>query len=116
MGLIVGEGSFTGDRQQPSLEIRIHRRDLEPLETVRRVLGGSIYGPYSHGGRQLYVYMLRGRALVAALPLIEAHLPASWKRVQYESWRSKYRDYLDRPQPSPALIERMRRHLPPGNH
>jgi hypothetical protein len=112
MGLVVGEGSFTGDRQQPSLEIRTHRRDLEPLEDVRRVLGGRIFGPYAHGARHLYVYMLRGGELKAAVPVLQEHLPNSWKRVQFEAWRAKYREYLDRPQPSQALIERLERLLP----
>lgn len=116
MGLIVGEGSFTGDRQQPSLEIRTHRRDLEPLENVRRILGGRIFGPYAHGGRSQYVYMLRGRELREALGLLHEHLPASWKRIQFDAWRAKYSDYLDRPQPSQALLDRVQRILPPRNN
>jgi hypothetical protein len=116
MGLIVGEGSFTGDRQQPSLEIRMHRRDIEPLERVQRILGGRIFGPYSHGGRQIYVYMLRGRDLKAALPLLHEHLPASWKRVQFEAWRSKYADSFDKPQPSQALLDRVQRLLSPRDN
>ena len=115
MGLIVGEGSFTGDRQQPSLEIRMHRRDLAPLENVQRLLGGRIFGPYSHGGRNLYVYMLRGQQLKEALPILQEHLPASWKRVQYDSWRQKYADHLDRPVPSKALLDRVQRLLPARN-
>jgi hypothetical protein len=112
MGLVAGEGSFTGDRQQPSLEIRMHRRDMEPLEDVRRVLGGRIFGPYTHGGRPLYVYMLRGRELKAAIPLLQQHLPSCWKRVQFNAWREKYRDYFERAEPSPALLERLHRLLP----
>lgn len=115
MGLIVGEGSFTGDRQQPSLEIRMHRRDLEPLENVQRLLGGRIFGPYNHSGRNLYVYMLRGRQLKDALPILQEHLPLSWKRIQFESWRSKYNQFLERPQPSQALLDRVQRLLPSGH-
>jgi hypothetical protein len=116
MGLIVGEGSFTGDRQQPSLEIRMHRRDLAPLESVQRILGGRIFGPYAHGGRNLYVYMLRGRELKAALPILHEHLPSSWKRAQYDQWRAKYAEHLERPQPSQELLDRVRRMLPARNH
>ena len=115
MGLIVGEGSFTGDRQQPSLEIRMHRRDLAPLENVQRLLGGRIFGPYSHGGRSLYVYMLRGQQLKEALPILQEHLPQSWKRLQYDSWRQKYAGHLDRPGPSKALLDRVQRLLPARN-
>ena len=113
MGLIVGEGSFTGDRQQPSLEVRLHRRDLEPLELLQRTLGGRIFGPYARGGRNLYVYMLRGRELRAALPILQQYLPGSWKRVQYEKWRQKYASFLERPEPSPALLSRVERLLSP---
>ena len=112
MGLIVGEGSFTGDRLQPSLEIKMHRRDMEPLEHLQRTLGGRIFGPYAHGGRNLYAYMLRGRELRDAVPVIQEHLPSSWKRVQFESWRAKYASFFDRPQPSQALLDRVERLLP----
>lgn len=114
MGLIVGEGSFTGDGQQPSLEIRMHRRDLEPLEQVRRTLGGRVYGPYHHGSRHLYVYMLRGADLRAVEPLLREHLPPSWKRAQFDAWREKHSDFFDRPQPSQALLDRLERLLPSG--
>jgi hypothetical protein len=111
MGLIVGEGSFTGDRQQPSLEVKTHRRDVEPLEHLQRTLGGRIFGPYAHGGRNLYAYMLRGRELRTALPILEEHLPSSWKRAQFDTWRAKYAEFFDRPEPSQALLDRMTRLL-----
>jgi hypothetical protein len=112
MGLIVGEGSFTGDKQQPSLELKTHRRDVEPLEHLQRTLGGRIFGPYAHGGRSSYAYMLRGRELREALPLIQQYLPKGWKRAQFESWRMKYAAFLDRPQPSQTLLDRVERLLP----
>lgn len=113
MGLIVGEGSFTGDRQQPSLEVKLHRRDIEPLEHLQRVLGGRIYGPYARGNRNHYAYMLRGRELRSALPVLRDHLPSSWKRLQFDEWTRRYADFFDRPEPSDALLERAQRHLPP---
>lgn len=112
MGLIVSQGSFTGDREQPSLEIKAHRRDVEPLEHVQRVLGGRIFGPYDHSGRHLYAYMLRGKELKDALPLIDERLPRGWKRAQFEAWRGKYASFFARPEPSRALLERMQRLLP----
>ena len=116
MGLIVGQGSFTGDRQQPSLEVKLHRRDLAALEHIARVFGGRIFGPYAYGGRNLYAYMLRGRELKDALPLLQQHLPISWKRVQFETWRAKYAAVFDRPQPSRQLLDRMQRLLAPRSH
>jgi hypothetical protein len=113
MGLIVGEGSFTGDRQQPSLEVKLHRRDLEPLEHLQRTLGGRIYGPYARaGGRNHYSYMLRGQDLRRAVPVIDEHLPSSWKRLQFDEWRRRYSEFFDRPEPSHALLERLERLLP----
>ena len=112
MGLIVGEGSFTGDRLQPSLEVKLHRRDLEPLEHLQRTLGGRIYGPYARGGRNHYAYMLRGHELRRALPVILEHLPSSWKRLQFDEWRRRYSEFFDRPEPSHALLERLERLLP----
>lgn len=112
MGIIVGEGSFTGDRQQPSLEVKLHRRDVEPLEHLQRTLGGRIYGPYARGGRHHYAYMLRGRELRRALPVLQEHLPSSWKRLQFDEWRRRYSEFFDRPEPSEALLERVQRLLP----
>jgi len=109
MGLIVGEGSFTGDRQQPSLELKVHRRDVEPLEHLQRTLGGKIFGPYTHGGRNSYAYMLRGRELRLALPMIQEHLPRSWKRVQFDEWRAKYAEFFERAEPSHDLLARVER-------
>lgn len=112
MGIIVGEGSFTGDRLQPSLEVKLHRRDIEPLEHLQRTLGGRIYGPYARGSRNHYSYMLRGRDLRQAVPLIQDHLPSSWKRLQFDEWRRRYAEFFDRPEPSDALLERLERLLP----
>ena len=112
MGLIVGEGSFTGDRVQPSLEVKLHRRDLEPLEHLQRTLGGRIYGPYARGGRNHYSYMLRGQELRRALPILLEHLPSSWKRLQFDEWRRRYAEFFDRPEPSEALLQRVQRLLP----
>lgn len=115
MGIIAGEGSFTGHRQQPALQIRLDRRDVDVLEVVRRELGGSVFGPYGHEGRSSYLYVLRGAALRDALPTLDRFLPSSWKRIQFETWRTKYTDYFDRPQPSAALVARMERLLSPGH-
>jgi hypothetical protein len=115
MGLIVGEGSFTGDRDQPAVQIRMHARDVEALEQVRKELGGRVFGPYARRGRNSCVYLLRGNALKSALPVLERFLPESWKRVQFEAWRAKYTDYFDRPQPSAELLDRVERLLPRGS-
>ena len=110
IGLIVGAGNFSGDRHQPALQIRMHRRDLAALEVIRSELGGRIFGPYAHEGRNSYVYLLRGSELRDAIPILDQNLPDSWKRVQFDAWRAKYSDYFDRPRPSSALLD-----LSPGH-
>jgi len=115
MGLVLGQGVFTGHEANPALQLRAHRRDVEALDILTRVLGGRVFGPYAHEGRHTYTYMLRGAELRDALPLLERHLPSSWRRDQFEAWRARFSGYLDRPKPSPALIDRMQRFLSPGH-
>ena len=96
MGLIVGEGSFTGDLRAPVLAVQLHENDPLPLLALQRVLGGRIYGPYHYrqkdgSERHAIKWLLRGRALAALLPAIHRHLPPSRKREQFELWLMKYR-------------------------
>jgi hypothetical protein len=94
MGLIVGEGSFTGDRKKGWLSIKLHMNDPAPLLEAQRVLGGRIYGPYHNNGRHFLHYRLYGRELVEALPLFKKYLPESHKRDQFYAWLEKYYLYL----------------------
>lgn len=91
MGLIVGEGSFTGDRVAPALSVRLHELDPQPLRFRRRTLGGRIYGPYHHDGRHYRLYHLRGVDLRERIPLFLYHLPPSRKRLQFVEWAIRYR-------------------------
>jgi hypothetical protein len=95
MGLVVGEGSFTGDRRKGWLSIKLHMNDPEPLLNVQRLLGGRIYGPYHNNGRHFLHYRLYGPELVSALPLFKEHLPQSRKRGQFVEWLEKYHLYLN---------------------
>jgi hypothetical protein len=98
MGLVVGEGSFTADREQPFLQVKFHARDPFPLRQLADSLGGRVYGPYRHQSRHYYTWLLRGPALAAAVPLFRAHLPASWKREQFERWLDRHRRHFSREQ------------------
>lgn len=89
-GLVTGEGSFTGDRKQPVLAIKLHQEDPEPLRFIQARLGGRIYGPYCHAGRRYYFWRLTGKSLYAALPLFADRLPESRKRNQFFQWIEKY--------------------------
>jgi hypothetical protein len=98
MGLVVGEGSFTADRKQPYLQVKLHVRDPFPLRHLAEQLGGRVYGPYRHQTRHYYTWLLRGPALRASIPIFRAYLPESWKREQFERWLEQHSDFfaLDR--------------------
>jgi hypothetical protein len=101
MGLAVGEGSFTGDKQQPAFQLRMTEEDPEPIRRVNRLIGGSVYGPYNHSERRYYVLMLRGPALWRATTLFYDHLPNCKKRRLFLDWWRKYRAKLP---PLPAEL------------
>ena len=98
MGLVVSEGSFSADRRQPFLQVKLHARDPFPLRHLSDRLGGRVYGPYHHKTRHYYTWLLRGPALKAAVPMFRAYLPESWKREQFERWLSQHSEFfaLDR--------------------
>ena len=94
MGLVVGEGSFTADRQQPYLQVKLNVRDPFPLRHLANELGGRVYGPYRHQTRHYYTWLLRGPALRAAIPIFRAYLPESWKRQQFERWLATHAEFF----------------------
>jgi hypothetical protein len=106
MGLVVGEGSFTADRQQPYLQVKLHARDPFPLRHLAEQLGGRVYGPYQHQTRRYYTWLLRGPALRAAVPIFREYLPESWKREQFERWLRDHSEFFahERPGRLPELI------------
>ena len=64
IGLLVGEGHFGGDGRQAQVTLRMHVRHKRLFDwLVRRVPLGRLYGPYSHGGRNYYQWMVRGKPL-----------------------------------------------------
>ena len=96
MGLIVGEGSFTGDKHAPALQVRLHESDPQPLLDLKSVFGGTIYGPYVHDGRHSLFWKLTGWQLAEALPYMDRWLPPSRKRRQFDEWRERWNDYFVR--------------------
>jgi hypothetical protein len=71
VGLLVGEGHFGGDSRQPQITLRMHIRHAAMFHWLERTFpGGRLYGPYDHGGRRYYQWMVRGvnlRELVTVL-------------------------------------------------
>ena len=78
LGILIGEGHFGGDGKQPQITLRMHTRHLKLFETMLRLFPGSkLYGPYAHGGRSYYQWMVRGALLrEQVIPLLDA-LPMS---------------------------------------
>ncbi|WP_291423647.1 hypothetical protein [Deinococcus sp.] len=73
LGILIGEGHFGGDGKQPQITVRMHTRHQRLFETLRRMCPDSkLYGPYQHGGRSYYQWMVRGEALrEKLLPLLD---------------------------------------------
>ena len=95
VGLLIGEGHFGGDGRQPQVTLRMHV-DHESLFhwLVLRVPGGRLYGPYHHGGRSYYQWMVRGRYLREVLiplldPLLVPTLDAR-AAARYEEMKERY--------------------------
>lgn len=73
LGILVGEGHFGGDGRQAQVTVRMHiRHRYLFLWLMGAVPGSKLYGPYHHGGRAYYQWMIRGAALREHLwPLLE---------------------------------------------
>lgn len=74
LGVLVGEGHFGGDGKQPQVTVRMHTRHDRLFTTLLRLCPGSkLYGPYQHGGRSYYQWMVRGSLLRETLvPILDA--------------------------------------------
>ncbi len=77
-GLLVGEGHFGGDGRQPQITLRMHVRHERLFRWLEATLpGGRLYGPYHHGGRSYYQWMVRGGYLKDVVaPLLAPRLAA----------------------------------------
>lgn len=76
IGLLIGEGHFGGDGKQPQVTLRMHTDHVLLFEWLQKTFsGGKLYGPYYHGGRSYYQWMVRGRYLRDSLvPLLDEYL------------------------------------------
>lgn len=64
LGVLIGEGHFGGDGKQPHVTVRMHTRHAGLFSTLLDLCPGSrLYGPYEHGGRSYYQWMVRGQVL-----------------------------------------------------
>ena len=84
IGLLVGEGHFGGDGRQPQITLRMHVKHETLFRWLERTIPeGKLYGPYHHGGRSYFQWMVRGHYLKETLvPLLAEHLPRLDEHVQ----------------------------------
>jgi hypothetical protein len=90
MGLIVGAGTFTGDRFRATLELKLHEDNPEPLVAIQEELGGVLYGPYNHANRRYFLWRITGKQLYTIIPFLDKWLPECQKRRQYTQWKQKW--------------------------
>ncbi|MEQ1822962.1 MAG: hypothetical protein ABL949_10655 [Fimbriimonadaceae bacterium] len=76
LGVLVGEGSFGGDGKQPQITLKMHvRHEKLFFWLVDKFPASKLYGPYHHGDRHFYQWMIRGQALRETLaPLVARHV------------------------------------------
>ena len=92
LGFFAGQGSFGGDGRTPHLTVRMHTSHGPMLiKLCSLFLGSQVYGPYSHGERTYFQWMLRGDELgnVVRDGLFEDL--KEWDEPSYH----RYRDMVD---------------------
>jgi len=94
LGILIGEGHFGGDGRQPQVTLRMHTDHEALFLWLERTLPGSkLYGPYHHGGRSYFQWMVRGETLRDQLiPLLDQHLSPDLDEKAYR----RYREMKDR--------------------
>ena len=101
LGVLIGEGHFGGDGKQPQVTLRMHVRHEALFHwLVERFPRSKLYGPYHHGNRHYFQWMVRGRALVEdLLPVLEEALDAdldAYAAERLADMRSNYAEYIAR--------------------
>jgi hypothetical protein len=95
VGVLLGEGHFGGDGRQPQVTVRMHVRHEALVRWLHaRIPRSRLYGPYHHGDRHYFQWMVRGAALTEDLyPLLERHVGPDLDEHAHErvvAMREKY--------------------------
>ena len=101
VGLLIGEGHFGGDGRKPHVTLRMHVRHETLLRWLEeRVQGSRVYGPYHHGDRHYFQWMVRGPALVEhLLPVLERHIRPeldAHAHARLANMTERYADVIER--------------------
>jgi hypothetical protein len=97
VGLLLTQGSLGGDGRQPHVIVKMHvRHEVLMRWLAERVPGSRVYGPYSHGDREYFQWMARGRALINnLLPLLDAHVTTELDPPAAERLAAMHERYAD---------------------
>ena len=100
-GILIGEGHFGGDGRKPQITLRMHVRHAALFAWLQeRFPRTRVYGPYEHGGRRYYQWMVRGVALVEdVLPLLEDVLSDeldAYAAARMRAMRERYAPFFAR--------------------
>lgn len=102
VGVLAGDGSFGGDGKQPQVTLRVHVRREALVRRLERLFPRSrLYGPYHHGNRHYFQWMIRGPGLVEDLvPILDAELVPeldAHAHERYMEMRERYADVIGGP-------------------
>jgi hypothetical protein len=95
VGVLLGEGHFGGDGRRPQVTLRMHVRHERLMRWLQaRIPRSRLYGPYDHGDRHYFQWMVRGRALTEDLyPVLERHIDPDLDAHAYQRLRSMRERY-----------------------
>ena len=101
-GFVAGEGCFSGSTAGSKFlfEIGLGATDRKILQDLHTFLeAGHVYESRRrkpHYDDEISIQVKAFRALIwVVLPLMDAHLPPSYKRQQYLAWRARLLDYWE---------------------
>ena len=95
LGFFAGQGSFGGDGRTPHLTLRMHTSHGPLLiKLCGLFVGSQIYGPYSHGDRTYYQWMLRGDDLAKIVKSEMFEDLKDWDESSYQRYREMVDHYF----------------------
>lgn len=99
-GFVAAEGTFTRSGRSFRFGVGLAAADASMCHQMHRLLGvGGVYvSPrrQPHYDDEVSYHVRRTRDLVeVVVPFMDAHLPASHKRRQYEAWRATLFDHWE---------------------
>jgi hypothetical protein len=88
VGLLVGEGSFSGDGKRAAIVIGMHPDHAEVFRWLTAHFpGGRVYGPYQYGIRKIFRWQATGPFLSRTLvPILDGHLHPRYSRKAFQRY------------------------------